>query len=276
MILPLYNEVPPSIYTFKKQYRLYSYCQRIVKEIYNNMAFLSKFEKELGKWWGVTDSDLKRDSELSDDLSSALSILYDRLKEQNSKDWKRLGAGYNGFVYWLSDRSKILKVSKDYRDLQASEKIRKKPDKNLIKVYDVFEMGLPYFQEKGFIVSEKLTPLSSSDKKKWQNVIDSTRGKVPWVNIPTLRTLTVNWCVETQQWLESDEAYDAPDVVIEDLQECLPILKKWAILLDDERGIEWGDLALDNLMKRGNTTLISDVGFGSVRGAPSIPNVEID
>ena len=86
--------------------------------------------------------------------------------------------------------------------------------------------------------------------------------------------MTVSWCEDVEAWLASAEGQNVPPQILEALQEHLPTLKQWAQLLTN-RGIYWGDLSPSNIMMRGRTPLISDVGFGNISGAPSIERVKL-
>jgi len=242
------------------------------------MSFNSKFEAELGKQWNVRPSDFNSDNpdhkEVAEAFQGFLEEIYLRVGEPDSRRWKVLGEGSNGVVFWMNNHARVLKLTRDIQDAYASEIVKKKPDKNLIKVYDVFEMGLPYFGEKWCIVNEKLTPLSSSEEKEWQNIILVARGRYSKYGLPTMHELSLNWVLEVQEWLDSERIWDAPYHILEAIRAHMPTLKTWAKLLED-RGIEWGDLSLGNIMKRGHLTVISDLGFGRTSSSPSIPQLEV-
>ena len=223
---------------------------------------MNKFDMHLQKLLRVTP-------DLVENYQNLKNILFQHLKIPKKTDLATLGFGGYGTVFWLPDKSKVLKITEDHSDAYACEIVRKKPDKNLIKIYSVFSFGLPYFEEHYGIVAEKLTPLSASEVSEWEDVIDVVRGHTD-LKIPPLRFLDLAWCEATKSAMSAQPSYTYEPV----FSKYFPILEDWAKLLESH-GIEWGDLSVNNIMKRGPTFLIADLGAGYV-SRQTVESLEID
>ena len=135
------------------------------------MSFTSEFETDLGKLLGIWTL---KDPQVAEDFTFFQNLILEHIGAKKESRLKKVGEGWNGYVYWVSNKQ-VIKLTRDIKDAQASEKIRRKPDKNLIKVYDVFEFGQPYYSTTYGIISEKLTPLSTTDFKSWDLVVQSVQ-----------------------------------------------------------------------------------------------------
>jgi len=178
---------------------------------------------------------------------------------------KLLGKGGKAYVFWLSDRKKVLKITVDDRDAKASAVVRDHPDKSLIHIYDVFQFGSTEFYG---IVAEKLTPLTGSDYQEWEEVSDIITAYADRYDLPHWQGLTPRWVKEANEALP-----DLEDIVgkafMNTFRAYLWQLTVWEEALT-KRGITWSDLTPDNIMYRSRTQVISDVGRSRVKGSQRI------
>jgi len=216
-----------------------------------------QFETALGK---VLMLYSLRDQEVREDFEFYKNAILTRVGAKEPTDLKFLGQGMNGYVFWLPDKKRVLKLTVDEGDANASEVIRKKPDRNLIKVHDVFTFGLPHWRQSWGIVSEKLRPLSRSEEESWRWIVQMSTGQYRKFWAPRMDALDQKWVDAIDAWTTSDDAKYIPGLV-EAIEEHHHTLETWAKLLKN-RGIIWGDLNLGNIMHRGAVPLISDVGGG--------------
>ena len=206
------------------------------------------------------------------DIQPAVQALAKRLGESPTEvpKWKVLGTGGHATVYWLSDRTKVLKVTKDVTDAHASAIVQRKPDPSLIKVYDVFQLyGCKTLY---FIVAEKLTPLSG----KAEDLVSRLRDFPYDIGIP------LDPIIEELEEFEHARKHPANkleekipaylklhDITEKDIQQ----LWKWARALD-RRDIVWNDFKKENIMMRGHDLVISDLGY-NVAPSVQIPVVAV-
>jgi len=179
--------------------------------------------------------------------SQLRTIVDATLKEVDATDesqLKFLGQGFFGDVFWLGDKRKVLKLTNDYTDAYASEIVRRKPDKNLVKVYQVFALADSYPAVIG-IVNEKLSPLASHERAK----LDYLRKL--WNKAIGQRTFL------TRQNL--DKFVDSPQ--IEEVDDADYGLLSTLVRVFTDRHIKWRDLSGDNIMARGREKVVSDLGF---------------
>lgn len=236
--------------------------QQIDPTLFNHLVFYLQKQKDFSK----------------EDWNEFGHLLQERLKDPlNHVTF--LGSGAYGVVYWLSDHKRVLKITNDEMDAYASAIVLKKPSKNLIKVYDVFQFGGPLFNSTWAIVSEKLTPLSFRQEEIWLSVWHLKNGDyhdafmgsgpAPW------KGLTTAWVDEVDKWLQDVDPRRPGVSSYKALVEALPDLKAWAKELS-KRGILWTDLKRDNIMNRNKRSVIVDLGFGKVSRHPSIPKISFD
>jgi len=174
--------------------------------------------------------------------------------------------GAYAWVYWLKhNRKQILKITSDESDAKASMILKNKPDKNLLKVYDVIKIGNI---DLWAILVEKLNPLSSSQTKMWEDA----QGALDSMGV-TFRYegLTKDKLEEAQ-----DAAEDASSGGYQDwssaIHRVLPTLEKWEKALA-ARGILWKDFHPGNVLMRGRVPIIADLGKTDIHGSPNIPKL---
>lgn len=207
-------------------------------------------------------------------ITKVLEAMATRLGEPNTK-WKWLGAGSYANVYWLNDKKKALKITRDESDADASIILKKKPDRSLVKVYDVFELpavGRPLFG----IVVEKLSPLSYKEEKSVSNLLnllwDLGINDIPTMkNIKEFKDRLSNPDPEkhgVDKYIQ--EYYDKSGVT----EEMIDLWETWAQVLD-ARHIVWKDFKILNVMARGREIVISDIGYSTVP-AQKIPELQVE
>jgi len=182
---------------------------------------------------------------------------------------KFIGKGMRARVFWLPDKKRVLKLTKDEDDAEASAKLIGKRMKHLLHVYDVFlvdDIRKPVYG----IVAEKLTPLSSSERKSWKNGVNSTatvyyEGRSLW------RRLSDGGF--TPQWIDKVKAAlpdEKDEWVTSAIEKILPALEAMAEELHRIGVTGLSDLHAGNIMMRGHDLVIVDFGTADVSGAPSI------
>jgi hypothetical protein len=175
-----------------------------------------------------------------------------------------LGKGSYASVFWLPDRKKVLKLTSDKDDANASAIVQKKPDSSLVKVYNVFQLPPGVFGEtKAWgIVNEKLTPLPSSSNKI--RAISNLFFDSNMVDDPTMKSVKEFYSAlhnpQTKQQEYIPTYMQRFGVTEQDLQD---IWVHWAKVLD-KRHIIWQDFKESNVMMRGRTYVICDLGFSTV------------
>lgn len=191
----------------------------------------------------------------STDLDALMPAIQERLGETDFSRLKFLGKGIWADVFWLSNRKKVVKVTNDLEDANASFIIHKKPSPEFAKVHDVFALTSKS-RTSYCIVNEKLTELDSSTKRTienvdsvWRSVLGSFANVTP-KNVQTVSDAFSDPKVETY--------IDKLGLTYRDFD----ILVGWAKALQ-ERHIKWMDFKSANTMMRGRKLVISDVGAGS-------------
>lgn len=177
-------------------------------------------------------------------------------------DLQHLGSGWDGSVFWLSNKKKILKVTQDKPDAEASQILARKPNKELYKVYKVVQVGNDGYA----IIAEKLSPLSGSEFQKWERVYHELHGmhKHPSGQKP----MTMSWLAEVEEEVE-EERWNYPA-----LDEKLGQIAEWVDLLT-QRNILIRDFHAGNIMARGRLPIISDLGRARIIGAPGIKKIRV-
>jgi len=188
------------------------------------------------------------------DLYALMHAIQERLGEKDFSRLKFLGKGMWAEVFWLSNRKKVVKITNDLEDANASFIIKNKPSPEFAKVYDVFALTsksrTPYC-----IVNEKLTELDSATKRTIENVDSVWRSVLGSVANVTPKN------VQTVYDAFSDPKVDAYIDKLGLTYRDFDILWGWAKALQ-ERHIKWMDFKSANTMMRGRKLVISDVGAG--------------
>ena len=185
-----------------------------------------------------------------------------RLGVEDLARCKVLAWGGKAYVFWLpGNYHQVFKMTVDTMDAGACVIIQKRPDKNLLKVYDVFRFGGKDFY--GILV-EKLTPLPQTESEIWEEFREVFCEVPDAYDLPEWKGLTKKWLLESKQALPELEGL-VGSALVDRFRTCLWQLEIWCDALED-RGILWGDLIDDNLMYRGQRLIISDVGRGRVPG----------
>jgi hypothetical protein len=188
--------------------------------------------------------------------------ILDRIGE--TKPPKYLGEGNFAKAYWLkSQRNKVLKITQDWNDAKALQRVKDKPQKHLVKVYDVFNI-VP--MDLWGAVVEKLQPLSSAQYMRWEHWIDVVEEELPK---PLKRFLlheglSDSWVDLLDEWLAQN-----PDTYLDD--ETLDQLRIWGKELTKLQ-IQTGDIHPNNIMEQGRRLLLTDLGYGKVPST-SIPKL---
>lgn len=105
---------------------------------------------------------------LATDSMAILQANKDKLAKKgiNVDQLKQLGVGTMGVAYDLGDR--VLKVTKDKKEAQASAIVAGKNIPNIVQVYDIWKFpGVNWY---GLII-EKLTPVSKEEEEKLKQVV---------------------------------------------------------------------------------------------------------
>jgi len=202
-------------------------------------------------------------------ITLADSLLKWAGEKPGNYDLPLLGSGADAKVFWLrSDRKKALKITTDNEDARSCNILNKKPNKSLLTIHKVALLpgGFGYA-----ILIEKLNPLSSSEEKKWENLIHGLRT----LNLGFIHHgMSEDWLGDVKDEIalcEKDEIYTWE---VDAIKEVLPTLETWVPLLT-ERGILWRDFHVGNIMMRRTTPIICDYGRSSVRGGSSIKKLPL-
>ena len=195
-----------------------------------------------------------------------LEAIEERIGMKGLLKTRKLGSGHFADVYWLPDHKKVLKLTKDVDDANACFILQHKPSPWLLKVYDVFKIMNQGRWTMYCIVSEKLTPLSSSQEKDFSlftAFLDYWFGN----HFPTLKMIENAEEHKTDSWNRWRKTYTVSDYYVD-------LFKNWAKALD-ERNIRWGDYKVDNIMARRHLPVISDLGYSSVP-FENIPQLQVE
>lgn len=185
-----------------------------------------------------------------------------------------LNHGSFASIYWLPNRTRILKLTGDDTDAKASMVMKKKPDRSIVKTYDVFK-----FPKKRLwgIVNEKLTELDPTTKENFlllenamtlldlSRVIEGTK-EVQEFRQRLLHPTTKREIAVVQQLQEQQD--------IGVIEKYLDIYGNWGKVLE-ARQIAWYDFKVANLMMRGHEVVISDIGVSDAP-AQTIPELQVD
>ena len=156
-----------------------------------------------------------------------------------------LGIGAYADVLWLPNKKRVLKITTDTSDADASFIVKQRPDPSLIHVYDVYQLW-PH-SEDYVIIEEKLTPLSGTFLKQMEHATFYFQG----IDITDERAVN-----NMLQKAAADE-----DVIPETI---VQYIKNWGKVLG-ARHIHWGeDFHEQNVMMRNHKCVISDLGVSTV------------
>ena len=185
---------------------------------------------------------------------------------------KFLGAGLHGYAYEMSN-GRVFKLTDDIAEARASRVIMGKKTNYIVNIYDVFKFkGTDLFG----IVQEKLQPIDSQEKGFWDEMSDL--GVISMALIDGL----VPW---SQMLLQIQDVIsgDAPEeenlgLTPKEQRNILANLKKYNFpqMIDElhEYGIKFDDFHGGNIMKRGKTSVIIDLGYSEVQKPEDIQVVE--
>lgn len=199
------------------------------------------------------------------------SILQEMDIQEEVSKVKKIGRGMHAVVLWLPNRKQVLKITNDRTDAEISVNLIGKKLKHLVHVYDVFQVDKVYC-----IQEEKLTPLSSTERKRWNSGLKSLRNIKLSVMESAWRVLqkyglSLGWVNMLREEIE-DEPYTND---IQHIRDILSALEGIASDLEDLGVFNYQDIHDQNVMMRGQTLVLVDFGGGTkVQGAPSIRKIQ--
>lgn len=181
---------------------------------------------------------------------------------------KALGKGTQGTAFDIGG-GKVLKVTKDAKEAQASNKIKGQKLKYVANILDVFR-----FKDVNAygILQEKLSPLSDSEKKDFNQ-------KLVWTGLPVWLKSANTWddaiekvfnYVEKKkakgdvQSPEGKRIIQWTDQFVDSLESEYNVKGSWEELKG--KGVSFSDYQADNLMKRGSEFVLIDIGLSDVTG----------
>ena len=184
------------------------------------------------------------------------ATLFQRLGVEKEQDLKFLGRGSFADTYWLPDKTKVFKITRDKTDAITSAYLIGKKPQYIIRTYEVFQLS-PHLYG---IINEKLLPLSGSQTKKWKELVDIYHNMILYgERVPKLSQsrLTVKWVTQFKEivWATLDDLADQ-------LENEFDALLLFASELEHYH-IQWSDLQAGNILNRGHTSVISDLGGNS-------------
>lgn len=184
-----------------------------------------------------------------------------------------LGSGLHGHAYEMPN-GRVFKLTDDVLEAQASRVIMGKKTTYIVNIYDVFKFkGTNLFG----IVQEKLSRLDSQEKAFWNEMSDlgvisialAGTGIAPWSKIePELNDVL------------SDNAPEEENLGLtpKEKKNIVAKLKKYNFpnMVDElyKYGIEYDDFHGENIMKRGKTSVIIDLGYSRVKNPEEIQMIE--
>lgn len=176
---------------------------------------------------------------------------------------KFLGKGTKGEAYLLNN-GKVLKVTLDPTEAKASASIAGEKTEYIARIEKVFLFGKTGYSG---IIMEDLDKISNEEMNFWNELTDTgflrdiiTDSK-PWSEVePQLRKRWIEeWDANTvEQFFQNANKYNFPKMVDE--------LYKYKIVFYDFHG--------DNIMKRGNQSVVIDLGYSTVDKKVPIPVIE--
>lgn len=210
--------------------------------------------------------------------------LENRLKT-DLKNIQPLGTGQMGAAFRLSN-NKVLKVTTDASEAKASNRLKGKNLKFVVKIFDVFSFPGELENKVFGIVTELLTPLSSQEKRELETFTSFVRygGRMellrsiaqdPW------NVFIENYKEELLEEIKEDGVgvpQNSPNYNIR-LKKSFNriwkihenVLNKFNIkeMVSELQGqnIEFADYHEENLMKKGSQYIINDIGASQTQGA---------
>jgi hypothetical protein len=176
---------------------------------------------------------------------------------------KVLGEGTQGTAFLLKN-GKVLKITEDQTEAKASAIIAGKMTNNLVRVERVFLFGKTGLYG---IVMENLEPLSGLEEDFWDNFRDLFEDIDPGKTIKWKELQSLIYYKLQDDGYEEDEIYGYLDEAEENnLPQIINELYKYGIVFWDYHG--------KNLMKRGNQTVLIDLGYSNINKNPKIPILE--
>ncbi len=200
---------------------------------------------------------------------------------------KPLGQGKMGIAFDMGS-NKVLKVTTDDAEAKACNHLRSKGSpEHVVKIFDVFQfprlkLKVPVFG----IIQEKLTPLSSAEEKEFDEMMglfddDVTLEKLAtgtWKetvaavkNMIERNTIRMLWHDGAPTEVSPKMKRKLDSIVDGNFKEFLGWSDKFnvGVIVDELRGmqIKFADFHGKNMMKRGGTFVINDLGKGRSPGA---------
>lgn len=194
-----------------------------------------------------------------------------------------IGQGSRAVVYDMGD--KVFKVTDDQNDAHAALKAKEANLKYVVKIFDVFRfpsVNDVRFSDTNFygIVAEKLTPIPGSEKAP-----ESTSGEASvleeaidesFLFAATRSNFNRSWAetLKTMMGLLKIRLKDVGTLAGQDMQEnfnaSVETLRKYSIdkMIDElgNAGIQFSDWHTGNIMKKGSTHVLVDLGHSKVHG----------
>lgn len=196
----------------------------------------------------------------------------DKLKARGCPPGMEIGRGTQGIAYDCGG-NKVLKVTVDRDEAEASMKIRGKKMKHVVHVFDVFKFpGKKLFKsdadELFGVVQEKLAKLSNKESADFEQA-SRYLEKVDhfWEQLPP-ETFAKKLEEKIAKYPEMAEQFRWAAGVAEKFgcRELAAELKS--------HGIEWVDMHAGNIMKRGQDYVAVDLGASDVDAPPPVPTLE--
>jgi hypothetical protein len=184
------------------------------------------------------------------------------------KNLKYLGSGLNGHAFEMAN-GKVFKLTYDTTEADASRVIMGKKTTHIANIYDVFKFSK---SDAYGIVMERLDQPSKEEKAFWDamsdldiihNAIFEFSGPTQWEKLfPLIKKQLLDPAVmsagEAKVFLRDIQKYNLPQMIDE--------LYNYGIVFNDFHG--------DNIMKRGITSVIIDLGYSEIQNSEDIEVVE--
>ena len=186
-------------------------------------------------------------------MSEIRNILY-KLKKDGYNLKKKLGEGGYGYAYEL-DNGRVLKITTDKREANASSLVVGKNFKNVAKIYEVWEYNK--FASWYFIEQEKLSPINKKDVEKWLELDNDKISLGKFLHQVFIGELSL---VDAKEKLEQNKGEPYYNFVQDMIQAAKELLSL---------NIVWKDLHVDNVLKSGSTYKVIDLGYSKSPGRVS-------
>jgi len=205
-----------------------------------------------------------------------------KLKSIDVSKLRKLGAGTKGIAYDVGG-GKVLKVTSDHTEAQASHSITGDTLNNVVKIFDVFKFGKVKSNDTLYgIVQEKLAPLSSTEQKEIVelfNFIDASSKLLTSIATETWDQFVNKLYSEIEDDVTKELGVDPKSpagenkirkVAANKHAAIVGKLKKYNIhgMISDLRksNIQFADYHEGNVMKRGSEYVINDLGMSKSQG----------